>query len=308
MFQSVDQTRRKRLKVAAACTECRRKKTKCNGEQPCVGCQKAHVSCEYNNGQNSTTASLINSQAPHHSSRLLTSQPALFVHPRAKQLQQIHHHQQHEDTIQSIEQRLVVIEDILKALLASVDTIPRNASHIMHTDGLDDNNHVPVQLAPLLSNGSNAFSSLPPDNVTAAAAAAAAAVGTSATRRGQKRQHSPPIVPSAEAVDSPETSYHRHQHHRRPSIHNLLAIPAISPSGFSSTSSNHSSSSSISPPPSSSTAWSTIDKTHPSSQILSSPTFRQQQPLHHTLHHTLPSPQISSAFQRVHYSTTTSPR
>ncbi|KAI9259473.1 hypothetical protein BDA99DRAFT_513352 [Phascolomyces articulosus] len=39
----VDKTRRKRLKVVSACGECRRKKTKCNGEHPCAGCIKAHV-------------------------------------------------------------------------------------------------------------------------------------------------------------------------------------------------------------------------------------------------------------------------
>ncbi|KAI8051772.1 hypothetical protein BDF21DRAFT_371687, partial [Thamnidium elegans] len=42
-----DKTRRKRLKVVSACGECRRKKTKCNGEKPCAGCLKAHVECKY---------------------------------------------------------------------------------------------------------------------------------------------------------------------------------------------------------------------------------------------------------------------
>ena len=42
-----EKTRRKRLKVVSACGECRRKKTKCNGEKPCAGCLKARVECKY---------------------------------------------------------------------------------------------------------------------------------------------------------------------------------------------------------------------------------------------------------------------
>ncbi|CAM0141099.1 hypothetical protein VKS41_008580 [Umbelopsis sp. WA50703] len=42
-----DTPTRKRLKVVSACSECRRKKTKCNGEKPCHNCSKANVACEY---------------------------------------------------------------------------------------------------------------------------------------------------------------------------------------------------------------------------------------------------------------------
>ncbi|KAJ2957521.1 hypothetical protein NQZ79_g6758 [Umbelopsis isabellina] len=42
-----DTPTRKRLKVVSACSECRRKKTKCNGEKPCHNCAKANVACEY---------------------------------------------------------------------------------------------------------------------------------------------------------------------------------------------------------------------------------------------------------------------
>ncbi|CAO3697215.1 unnamed protein product [Umbelopsis ramanniana] len=38
---------RKRLKALSACSECRRKKTKCNSEKPCRSCEKANVPCEY---------------------------------------------------------------------------------------------------------------------------------------------------------------------------------------------------------------------------------------------------------------------
>lgn len=39
--------RKKRVKIVSACSECRRKKTKCNGEQPCSTCLKAAVHCIY---------------------------------------------------------------------------------------------------------------------------------------------------------------------------------------------------------------------------------------------------------------------
>ncbi|SAM05570.1 hypothetical protein [Absidia glauca] len=42
-----DAFRRKRLKVPSACAECRRRKTKCDGAQPCASCIKAKVDCRY---------------------------------------------------------------------------------------------------------------------------------------------------------------------------------------------------------------------------------------------------------------------
>ncbi|KAI7849668.1 hypothetical protein BDC45DRAFT_421745, partial [Circinella umbellata] len=41
------QPRKKRAKIVSACGECRRKKTKCNGEQPCRSCEKSGVPCIY---------------------------------------------------------------------------------------------------------------------------------------------------------------------------------------------------------------------------------------------------------------------
>lgn len=39
--------RKKRAKIVSACGECRRRKTKCNGELPCRSCYKADVPCVY---------------------------------------------------------------------------------------------------------------------------------------------------------------------------------------------------------------------------------------------------------------------
>ncbi|KAI9243420.1 hypothetical protein BY458DRAFT_530688 [Sporodiniella umbellata] len=44
--QSIE-PRKKRAKIMSACTECRRKKTKCNGEIPCRSCEKSRVTCVY---------------------------------------------------------------------------------------------------------------------------------------------------------------------------------------------------------------------------------------------------------------------
>ncbi|SAL97886.1 hypothetical protein [Absidia glauca] len=41
------ETRQKRAKIVSACSECRRKKTRCNGEQPCRNCQKSASPCVY---------------------------------------------------------------------------------------------------------------------------------------------------------------------------------------------------------------------------------------------------------------------
>jgi hypothetical protein len=74
---------RKRLKVVSACSECRRKKTKCNGEKPCRNCAKANVACEY-------PVSVANEDK-----RNTTSKAA----------------------VEAIEDRLRTIEDMLKAIL-----------------------------------------------------------------------------------------------------------------------------------------------------------------------------------------------
>lgn len=45
--EQTTEPRRKRAKIVSACGECRRKKTKCNGEQPCRNCEKSGVPCVY---------------------------------------------------------------------------------------------------------------------------------------------------------------------------------------------------------------------------------------------------------------------
>lgn len=97
--------RRKRLKVVSACGECRRKKTKCDGERPCSGCTKARVDCQYT--ISSTTASTAAARAkPHQESPTATSP----YHPQPV------HSRSH---IRSIEERLSVIENILRVMLTS---------------------------------------------------------------------------------------------------------------------------------------------------------------------------------------------
>jgi hypothetical protein len=75
-----DKTRRKRLKVVSACGECRRKKTKCNGERPCAGCLKAHVECKYvftqkSNITDATAATSNNNSMPPTHTITTTIQP-----------------------------------------------------------------------------------------------------------------------------------------------------------------------------------------------------------------------------------------
>ncbi|KAI9347913.1 hypothetical protein BD770DRAFT_395583, partial [Pilaira anomala] len=45
--EQTTEPRRKRAKIVSACGECRRKKTKCNGEHPCRNCEKSGVPCVY---------------------------------------------------------------------------------------------------------------------------------------------------------------------------------------------------------------------------------------------------------------------
>ncbi|CEG72639.1 hypothetical protein CU097_013304 [Rhizopus azygosporus] len=45
--EQATEPRRKRAKIVSACGECRRKKTKCNGETPCRNCEKSGVPCIY---------------------------------------------------------------------------------------------------------------------------------------------------------------------------------------------------------------------------------------------------------------------
>ncbi|CAO3656330.1 unnamed protein product [Mucor fragilis] len=130
----VDKTRRKRLKVVSACSECRRKKTKCNGEKPCAGCIKTNMDCKYlnspksrpsNNRPLAASSSSATSASPPPTC-LATSQPYQQQAPLPRYYpssaqQQSQSQQPSNDkpnaTIQAIEARLGVIEDILQILL-----------------------------------------------------------------------------------------------------------------------------------------------------------------------------------------------
>ncbi|KAI8967129.1 hypothetical protein BDF20DRAFT_830024, partial [Mycotypha africana] len=91
--------RKKRAKIVSACAECRRKKTKCNGEQPCRNCEKSGVQCIY--------PALMNQH--HHlgdrrnnNNTLMNSDGSTAVNKAA---------------LESIEQRLQSIEDMLRHLI-----------------------------------------------------------------------------------------------------------------------------------------------------------------------------------------------
>ncbi|OAD75653.1 Zn(2)-C6 fungal-specific transcription factor [Phycomyces blakesleeanus NRRL 1555(-)] len=77
--------RKKRAKIVSACGECRRKKTKCNGEQPCRNCLKSGVPCVYPSSSHSDDRRNAPSKA----------------------------------ALEAIEDRLKTIEDMLKTILQS---------------------------------------------------------------------------------------------------------------------------------------------------------------------------------------------
>ncbi|KAL9551005.1 hypothetical protein MBANPS3_004460 [Mucor bainieri] len=153
-----DKTRRKRLKVVSACGECRRKKTKCNGEKPCAGCLKAHVECKYTSASAITAANAAASTAAATTTlgasvpgaatsktATNTAKSQKMIHPPAIETSHEHtmlnnaslltsaastapssstststfHSHTTSSSIESIEERLGTIENILRALLGS---------------------------------------------------------------------------------------------------------------------------------------------------------------------------------------------
>ncbi|ORZ02388.1 hypothetical protein BCR43DRAFT_413458, partial [Syncephalastrum racemosum] len=81
--------RKKRAKIVSACGECRRKKTKCNGEHPCRSCTKSGAACTY---------------------------------PSATQGQDDKRNIPSKAALEAIELRLKTIEDMLYAILQSQQT------------------------------------------------------------------------------------------------------------------------------------------------------------------------------------------
>lgn len=133
-----DKTRRKRLKVVSACGECRRKKTKCNGEKPCAGCLKAHAECKY---VNSTKSNLIHASSSSNAVALTldannsNSASKVMVKPSVIPAASA-------SSIESIEERLGAIENLLRTLLGS-----------------GNNKHLLQSLNPPLSNANMSSSS-----------------------------------------------------------------------------------------------------------------------------------------------------
>ncbi|KAK4515264.1 uncharacterized protein ATC70_002874 [Mucor velutinosus] len=106
------EVRRKRAKIVSACGECRRKKTKCNGEHPCRNCEKSGVPCVY-------PSSSINDDK-----RNAPSKAAL----------------------EAIEERLKTIEDMLRAIIKaqnmiSVDMDPV-VNNFLHRDSKSSSSSV----------------------------------------------------------------------------------------------------------------------------------------------------------------------
>ncbi|KAI8876175.1 hypothetical protein K501DRAFT_289031 [Backusella circina FSU 941] len=89
--ETVTEPRKKRAKIMSACSECRRKKTKCNGEQPCRNCQKSSVQC---------------------------------VYPAATQADDRRNGGPSKAALEAIEDRLKTIEDMLKTILQSQVPVP----------------------------------------------------------------------------------------------------------------------------------------------------------------------------------------
>jgi hypothetical protein len=92
--------RKKRVKIPSACSECRRKKTKCNGEQPCRNCQKV---------SSSSSSAVINCVYPS-----ATSSSATTAAEKNQKL---------SIALEVIENRLKKIEDMLNILLAQQQQI-----------------------------------------------------------------------------------------------------------------------------------------------------------------------------------------
>ncbi|KAI9253558.1 hypothetical protein BY458DRAFT_589603 [Sporodiniella umbellata] len=152
-IENGDKIKRKRLKVISACGECRRKKTKCNGEYPCTGCVKANVECKYIINEKPGVPTSIIRERLNNNVHLIT-QPVRKKSASPPAPTHTHH-------IESIEERLSTIEDILRNLLGSsdrhkhmldtLDTYPAyHSPRVLHRD-LYPPFHVPAIQNGLLS-------------------------------------------------------------------------------------------------------------------------------------------------------------
>ncbi|KAI9307871.1 hypothetical protein BJ944DRAFT_261223 [Cunninghamella echinulata] len=129
----VNEPRKKRVKIVSACGECRRRKTKCNGETPCYSCRKASVECIY----------------------------PTISHAEDKR------NNLSKAALESIEDRLKAIEDMLRLILQSqpfpID-LPTNNNKDPTSPGLPLPRHFIQQQQQQPS--SNAYVTLPPPSTT----------------------------------------------------------------------------------------------------------------------------------------------
>lgn len=139
------QPRKKRAKIVSACGECRRKKTKCNGEQPCRSCEKSGVAC---------------------------------IYPSATQHQDDKRSHFNKAALESIEERLKTIENMLRMILQSSqnsppDLDPAMVDHFLNNTTGTGGGSTPVVASATItqqpsassSNSSNSLTSSPPNSL-----------------------------------------------------------------------------------------------------------------------------------------------
>lgn len=113
-----EEPKKKRAKIMSACGECRRKKTKCDGEQPCYNCNKSKSKCMYSLHNNS----MLNDKRTVNSAS--------------------------KATLEAIEMRLKVIEDLLRTIL----------EHSSSTTSFENNTLPSIATLPTIHHHANVSS------------------------------------------------------------------------------------------------------------------------------------------------------
>ncbi|ORZ15169.1 hypothetical protein BCR42DRAFT_416550 [Absidia repens] len=193
MSTTTAEPRKKRAKIVSACGECRRRKTKCNGELPCRSCHKADVSCVY----------------------------PVISHAEDKR------NHLSKAALEAIEDRLKAIEDMLHTILRSqtvVAELPAAAvNQFLHSKDLTSPpsppptfssaalpraalyNHIQQSSSISTSSSASSFVALPPTTAQQQQSLSY----TSSLPSPKQQQHQKPII----TASSPEV--------RLPSIHDL---------------------------------------------------------------------------------------
>ncbi|KAI8375032.1 hypothetical protein EDC96DRAFT_497642 [Choanephora cucurbitarum] len=148
--EKATEPRRKRAKIVSACGECRRKKTKCNGEQPCRNCEKSGAPCIYP----SANASDDRRNAP-------SKQALEAIEDRLKTI---------EDMLRAIikAQQLATAEEPLINHFLSRDSVQSSSSSVSsppplplpHSSTSARMQTTPPPLSPSLQNNSNRLPSI----------------------------------------------------------------------------------------------------------------------------------------------------